>query len=55
MIRFLTGLLILCGVAGNDCDGKCLSTMDTSTMVALSVIGISLMIWSLPKLVKRYA
>jgi hypothetical protein len=53
MIRFFTGLIILFGVAGNDCNGKCDPTMDTTTMLVLSAIGLGLMLWSLPKMMQR--
>jgi hypothetical protein len=53
MIRFFTGLIILLGVAGNDCNGKCDPSMDTISMVIWSVIGVGLMLWSLPKLIRR--
>ena len=53
MIRFLTGLFIVLGVAGNDCNGKCDPSMDLTTIVVLSAIGLGLMLWSLPKMLNR--
>ena len=53
MIRFFTGLIILFGVAGNDCNGKCDPSMDTVTMLVMSVVGIALMVWGLPRMIRR--
>lgn len=53
MIRFFTGLIILFGVAGNDCNGKCDPSMDMTTIIMLSAIGVGLMLWSLPKMLSR--
>lgn len=52
MIRFVTGLIILMGVAGNDCDGKCAASMDIPQMLIWSAVGLGLMLWSLPKLIR---
>jgi hypothetical protein len=53
MIRFFTGLIILLGVVGNDCDGRCDPSMDLPTMFIMSAIGLGLMLWSLPKMLQR--
>jgi hypothetical protein len=52
MIRFCLGLLIVMGVAGNDCDGKCAPSMDLTQMLIWSAVGLGLMLWSLPKLMR---
>jgi hypothetical protein len=52
MIRFFAGLIILLGVGGNDCDGKCAPSMDMNQMLIWSAIGLGLMLWSLPKLLR---
>ena len=54
MIRFLTGLFIVMGVAGSDCDGKCGPGLPMDQMLIWSAIGIGLMLWSLPKLIRQY-
>jgi hypothetical protein len=53
MIRLFTGLIILFGVSGNDCNGKCDPSMDITTIIILSTIGVGLMLWSLPKMIDR--
>lgn len=53
MIRFIAGLLILIGVAGNDCDGACGPGMSIEQMMIWSTVGIFLMCWSLPKLIRQ--
>jgi hypothetical protein len=53
MIRFFAGLMIIFGVVGNDCNGKCDPSMDTVSMAIWTLIGVGLMLWSLPKLIQR--
>jgi len=53
MIRFIAGLLILIGVAGNDCDGACGPGMSIEQIMIWSTVGIFLMCWSLPKLIRQ--
>lgn len=53
MIRFIVGMLILIGVAGNDCDGACGPGMSIEQMLLWSFVGLALMLWSLPKLIRQ--
>jgi hypothetical protein len=52
MIRFSIGLLIIMGVAGDDCNGKCDPSMEVTQMLIWAAIGLGLMIWSLPKMMR---
>lgn len=54
MIRFFLGFLIVAGVAGSDCDGKCMPGMPLDQMLIYSLVGLALMAWGLPKMVDKY-
>ena len=52
-IRFGIGLLVVMGVAGSDCDGKCMeNAMPMDQMLMWAALGIGLMISALPTLTR---
>jgi uncharacterized membrane protein len=45
MIRIIIGMIVLLGVAGSDCDGKCVAdSMSISEMLSWAAVGLSLII-----------
>jgi len=46
LIRILLGMLIVIGVAGSDCDGKCMQdAMSLTDSVLWSLLGIAFLVW----------